>query len=758
MTLHYFETEIAQASLTNIEAGRRLNESMMNNLSAAVLRFVAAQEFVEYAGMQEYSSIQGNIEKGMKVQKMQKELVSIVKNEPAVHSMFILFEGADYIIASDRGVVALYDYPSLTWLRSVSQRRRGLTGVWTPRELRSATIRDIGAGLDSEYYIAVLSYVYSLNSLVTSFGATIVLNVYESQIAANLNSAGRTNNGADNSEGELFGTILMQRDGKTISHPNADNFLFQARNLPHVAEILDNGNERGYEFFTDRGIKTLYTYLKTRYNDWIYISIQSMENLSARSAEMNRQVILLTILVIFAGTIISVVISFLISKPMRRLVNVMREYKTFSNVEFKNEFDFLNAAFGQIEQREGELLQLLNEREKDEALLAVRDMLSGDLPGLDTQKQKFLRTIFPHHLFMAAVIALDNYPSYRRRSNTELRAYHRYLYLITIEALSSASLIVRGGRFNEDQIALVINISSGGGTPGEFPARQEKISSILKVLQERGEAIFGTTLTIGVSAEAPGLEGVYNCALQASHAVRMRIIAGPNRILYWQRINRERKGFFYPKNSETRILNYIDTRNLPSIYEELRSIRQEIISTENIFPDNIYFIYNQITGVTIKHLSEMNINTVRLFANRDNVYAAISGCETLDEIQAYMQGFFQDIHEYMGQDRAEDEKSVVRILRYLKDHYKEDISFEDMAEELNISYSYIRKMVRESTGKSVLDTINQMRIQEAKRLLADTNLTIAQIAGKSGYHNIQSINRYFKKYEGLSPYEYRMKK
>jgi YesN/AraC family two-component response regulator len=154
----------------------------------------------------------------------------------------------------------------------------------------------------------------------------------------------------------------------------------------------------------------------------------------------------------------------------------------------------------------------------------------------------------------------------------------------------------------------------------------------------------------------------------------------------------------------------------------------------------------------------MNINTVRLFANRDNIYAAISGCETLEEIQAYMRGFFQDIHDYLGQDRAEDEKSVVRILRYLKDHYKEDISFDDMAKELNISYSYIRKMVRESTGKSVLDTINQMRIQEAKRLLAETNLTIAKIAGKSGYHNIQSINRFFKKYEGLTPNEYRMKK
>ncbi|MNW05621.1 HTH-type transcriptional regulator YesS [compost metagenome] len=61
----------------------------------------------------------------------------------------------------------------------------------------------------------------------------------------------------------------------------------------------------------------------------------------------------------------------------------------------------------------------------------------------------------------------------------------------------------------------------------------------------------------------------------------------------------------------------------------------------------------------------------------------------------------------------------------------------------------------EQTGKSMIDFVNQLRIDKAKELLMDTELTIKQIAAEVGYFNVQSFNRFFRKYEGMPPSSYK---
>lgn len=81
-----------------------------------------------------------------------------------------------------------------------------------------------------------------------------------------------------------------------------------------------------------------------------------------------------------------------------------------------------------------------------------------------------------------------------------------------------------------------------------------------------------------------------------------------------------------------------------------------------------------------------------------------------------------------------------------------------MAKDIGISYSYMRKIVYELTGKSLIDYINLLRIEKAKRLLLETKLNMKQIAAEVGYYNVQSFNRFFRKYEGMPPSSYKASK
>ena len=239
-TLKFSEEEIARSSLENIELNRRLTETFMDNISANTHRFVAYHDFFNYDGLQKYSAIQGNVENGMRIQRLQRELISIVRvDERAILSVFMLFDGSDYVISTDRGIVELSDYYSTSWLNNVSRQGRGLGGVWVPRQLPYATVRETLRGQDSGRTIPVISYVYNLNRLTTAMSATIVVNVTGSSIANNLNP-GRPGDGRSGI------MVLQQGDGRVISHPLESYFLSQGRNLPYIGEILERGEKSGY--------------------------------------------------------------------------------------------------------------------------------------------------------------------------------------------------------------------------------------------------------------------------------------------------------------------------------------------------------------------------------------------------------------------------------------------------------------------------------------------------------------------------------
>jgi YesN/AraC family two-component response regulator len=184
-------------------------------------------------------------------------------------------------------------------------------------------------------------------------------------------------------------------------------------------------------------------------------------------------------------------------------------------------------------------------------------------------------------------------------------------------------------------------------------------------------------------------------------------------------------------------------------------IVSEIKKMDNITNENILLIFSQLIGTAVKYLADNNINAGKVFGNKINNYAVIWSMDTVDEIADYVNGLFQSIISYSTKEQINSVDYWQLIDKYINEHYKEDFLFEDLADNIGISYSYMRKIVKNETGKSLIDLLNQLRIEEAKRLLVDTDDNILDIALSVGYRNTQSFNRYFKKYLGISPNQYR---
>lgn len=101
---------------------------------------------------------------------------------------------------------------------------------------------------------------------------------------------------------------------------------------------------------------------------------------------------------------------------------------------------------------------------------------------------------------------------------------------------------------------------------------------------------------------------------------------------------------------------------------------------------------------------------------------------------------------------------IYEIQSYLDRHFTQKISLEDLAERFYISSSYLSRTFHEWTGSSPKQYIMKSRIAYAKELLITTNLSVSEVAIRSGFGDTSNFIRSFKKETHETPMQYRFSK
>ena len=98
--------------------------------------------------------------------------------------------------------------------------------------------------------------------------------------------------------------------------------------------------------------------------------------------------------------------------------------------------------------------------------------------------------------------------------------------------------------------------------------------------------------------------------------------------------------------------------------------------------------------------------------------------------------------------------TIKRAINYIREHYKEGISLEDVAGRLGITPEYLSTLFMKELGIKYTTYRAQIRIDVAKRLLSEGKLKIYEVAEASGFPDVKYFTKVFKKYTGVSPGEY----
>ncbi|MCF0135175.1 MAG: helix-turn-helix domain-containing protein [Lachnospiraceae bacterium] len=97
------------------------------------------------------------------------------------------------------------------------------------------------------------------------------------------------------------------------------------------------------------------------------------------------------------------------------------------------------------------------------------------------------------------------------------------------------------------------------------------------------------------------------------------------------------------------------------------------------------------------------------------------------------------------------------IIEYIRMNYNKQISLEDLAGYLFLSYAYLSKYIKKTFGMGFSDYLNQVRLEYAVSSLLNTDMPVVRIAMESGFASSAALNKAFKEKYDLTPTEYRRK-
>lgn len=182
--------------------------------------------------------------------------------------------------------------------------------------------------------------------------------------------------------------------------------------------------------------------------------------------------------------------------------------------------------------------------------------------------------------------------------------------------------------------------------------------------------------------------------------------------------------FYFGYNSSLRFLEIIQ-----------RSSNQKV----KILLDNIVYLYEN--------------DQVRLNLQMEDLFIAIS--ELIIQEQVSIDDNFKKLKIIKHNTKRELYKSITEAKEYFNDNFRDKISLDIISRDIGISKYYLHRLFKEMNGKTLIEYLTAIRLENAKNKLQYSKDSIFEIAIASGFDNTAYFSNVFKKHVGLSPTQFR---
>ncbi|MCK5197492.1 MAG: helix-turn-helix domain-containing protein, partial [Spirochaetales bacterium] len=165
---------------------------------------------------------------------------------------------------------------------------------------------------------------------------------------------------------------------------------------------------------------------------------------------------------------------------------------------------------------------------------------------------------------------------------------------------------------------------------------------------------------------------------------------------------------------------------------------------------------NMIELVTVlKHAAAYQLPDGKCLIDESELMESTESVDLLSSINMFLNDLLERIS---GINEIENSPAIDKACKFIDNNFKNDISLEETASHCRLSSFYFSKLFKKRKKSTFIDYLTNRRIEEAKRLLTETNLSIKEISCKVGYNDPNYFTRVFRRVLSTSPSSFRSKK
>jgi len=673
-------------------------------------------------------------------------------NFPFIHSVYIYNGRTDtyYSIGSNPSYRQGQIFDSDITKR-LQQERFSNTLVPIPRKIPVSELKP-----DKE--INVYTYIMDERFLTANnLKNALMVNVYADWIFNLLLSQGKTDlpNAAS--------MMIIDQDGTIIGHSDHQQFLKSVSEEPYIQTILQASEKSGYFLDNVDGAPTVITYSTYDKPAWTFLTLTPYSSLSDQMNYVKNITIVIGLITFIIFLLSAYWLARILYSPIRGLHEKVRNKPVqipAKDPRNLNEFEYLTRFLDSTDNQ-------------------LKSLESFKKSNMDTLKQQYLKHLlhktnkntdlftdrakeYPMKLnlrneMMIILFKVDKYAEFRAAYERSDQSLYRYALTNIIDEIMSPIFICETVDLGDDQVIAIINTGEDS-EQAHAHLDNGSIQRLVLEIQQIYSHYFSLSISVFVSPPGVGLEALPEIYSKTKELANYRLLYGHGCLLTDSEFNLLKVTAFSDEHATvTKLIDAIKYAKLTEIKQHYDTLISEI---RNYDYNSVMYMLSFLSSSIFNTLNIMEHNSTLTF-NFD--YAtfdkALKSLETMDEINESFYLLFESILDCMQQNKNDrPDITVNTAMAYIRNTYMDHaLSSAQVADTVELTSAYLGKLFREHTTMSISEYITKVRIDHAKTLLQNPELTIDDILIQIGWENKKYFYTIFKRREGVTPSEFRAK-
>ena len=451
--------------------------------------------------------------------------------------------------------------------------------------------------------------------------------------------------------------------------------------------------------------------------------------------------------------------------PVKELMKIIMKDKNkkkddICDEAISNEYNFILKSFQETIKDKSEMENQLNRQNAVIKTNVIERLLLGRLDEVISMQEncRAIGIDLISDKYICILVYIDDYSDFAKLSNkindeTEMKLV-KFIINNILEDLLGQKHRLFTVEINNLTVILV-NLNSNS-PESETDFIYQSVMRAVRIINEKFHIYFSAAIS-QIHQTLYGINQAYNEVLEA---IELKLVENDQNVFLYRQNNTVRSGnvfLNYDLSHEQKLINLIQVGDYSGAEEVVKSIIDDSMIKMPISFEAARWLISDIFSTLFKTAARLGMTEdTRFAADFSEISKKILGSVKLPDLKAQLLLWLKKICSYAAGEHLDSFKLRNNVIKLIEQNYANTslgVSF--VADNLNYNSKYLSSVFKQQTGMSIVYYINRSRLEKAKSLLQSRSMSISEVASRTGFINSSTLIRAFKKFEGITPGQYK---